>query len=152
MEIPSPQASLDVSTITLDQLAEKFLHLSISDSTQTQEVTINHDSRSNTSLLSRLEIPSKVQLKDPVHFPLGLKNLASIYQDMISHLVQSEQEIPLVGAQRGLVLSITPEGGIIHWPGAWPDTSLTYPSHLVGRTLALLGWQNSSSGQHRSRF
>ena len=118
MEISASQASLDVSTTTLDQLAEKFSHLSISDSTQTQEVTINHDSRSDTSLLSELEIPSEVQLKDPIRFSLGLKNLASIYQDMISHLVQSEQEIPLVGAQRGLVLSITPEGGIIHWPGA----------------------------------
>ena len=51
-------------------------------------------------------------------FSLGLKNSASIYQDTIRHLVQSEQEIPLAGAQRGLVLSITPEGGIVHWLGA----------------------------------
>ena len=85
MEIPAPQASPDVSTITLDQLAKKFLHLSISNLTQTQEVTTNHDSRSNTSLLSRLEIPSEVQLEDLVHFPLGFKNSASIYQDMISN-------------------------------------------------------------------
>ena len=70
------------------------------------------------SPLSGLETPSEVQLEDPVRFPLGLKNSASIYQDTISHLVQSEQEIPLAGAQRGLVLSITPEGGIIHWLGA----------------------------------
>ena len=43
MEIPVPQASPDVSTIILDQLAEKFSHLLISDSTRIQEVTINHD-------------------------------------------------------------------------------------------------------------
>ena len=85
-----PQALPDVSTTTLDQLAEKFSHLSISDSTRTQEVTINHDSRSDTSPLSGLEIPSEVQLEDPVHFPLRLKNSTSIYQDTISYLVQSK--------------------------------------------------------------
>ena len=82
----------------LDQLAEKFLHLSISDSTRTQEVTINHESCSDTSPLPGLEIPSEVQHEDPVCFPLGLKNLASIYQDVINYLMQFEQEIPLMGA------------------------------------------------------
>ena len=113
MEILAPQALPDVSTTMLDQLGEKFSHLSISDSTRTQEVTINHDSRLDTSPLSGLEIPSEVQHKDPVHFPLGLKNSASIYQDTISYLMQSDQEIPRTGAQRGLVLSITPKGGTI---------------------------------------
>ena len=87
MEILAPKASPDVLMATLDQLTEKFSHLSIFDSTRTQEVTINHDSRSDTSLLSRLEILSEVQLKDLVRFPVGLKNSASIYQDTISHLV-----------------------------------------------------------------
>ena len=114
IEISAPEVSPDVLMTTLDQLAEKFSHLSISDPAQTQEVNINHDSRSDMSPLSRLEIPSKILLKDPVHFPLGLKNSASIYQDMISYLMQSEQEIPLTGAQRGLVLSITPKGVIVH--------------------------------------
>jgi hypothetical protein len=38
MEISAPQASPDVSMTTLDQLAEEFSHLSISDSTRTREV------------------------------------------------------------------------------------------------------------------
>ena len=46
--------------------------------------------------------------------------------------MQSKQEIPLMGAQKGLVLSITPEGGIIHWLGARPDISSIDPSRLVG--------------------
>ena len=46
-----------------------------------------------------------------------------------------------MGAQIGLVLSITPEGGIVHWPGARPDTSLTDPSHLVG-IVELLPYQD----------
>ena len=91
--------------------------------------------------MSGLEIPSKVQDEDPVHFLLGLKNSALIYQDTISYLVQSEQEIPLMGAQRGLVLSITPEGGIVHWPGVRPDTSLIDSSHLVGM-VELLPYQD----------
>ena len=72
MEIPTPQASPDVSMTTLDQLAEKFSHLSISNPTGTQEVTINHDSHSDMSPLFGLEIPFEVQHEDPVHFPLGL--------------------------------------------------------------------------------
>ena len=77
-----PQASPDVLMTTLDQLAKKFLHLSVSDPTRIQEVTINHE--------SHLEISSKVQYEDLVRFPLGLKNSASIYQDTISYLMQSE--------------------------------------------------------------
>ena len=118
MEILAPKASPDVLMATLDQLTEKFSHLSIFDSTRTQEVTINHDSHSNTSPLSRLGILSEVQHEDVVCFPLRLKNSASIYQDTISYLVLSEQEIPLTSAQRGFVLSITPKGGIVHWSGA----------------------------------
>jgi hypothetical protein len=138
MEISKPQASPDISTTTLDQLAEKFLHLSVSDSTRTREVIINQDSYLDTS---GLEIPSEVQDEDLVRFPLGLKNSASIYQDTISYIMQSEQEIPLMGAQKGLVLSITPEGGIIHWPSAQPDTSSTDPSRLVGM-IELLPYQD----------
>jgi hypothetical protein len=125
MEISTPQVPLDVSTTMLDQLAEKFSHLSIFDSTWTREVIINQDSHSD---MFGLEIPSKVQDEDLVHFPLRLKNSASIYQDTISYIMQSEQEIPLVGAQKGLVLSITPKGGIVHWPGSRPDASSTDPS------------------------
>ena len=138
MEIPTPQASPDVSMITLDQLTEKFSHLSISDSTQTQEVTINHDSYSDTSLLFGLEIPYEVQLEDPVHFPLGLKNSASIYQDTISHLMQSEQEIPLAGAQRGLVFHYTRRR---HHPLAGCSTRHLFNRSILsswhGRALAL---------------
>jgi cystathionine beta-lyase/cystathionine gamma-synthase len=95
MKISTPQVSLDVSTTTLDQLAEKFSYLSISDSTRTREVITNQDSHSG---MSGLEIPSEVQDEDLVRFPLGLENSASIYQDTISYIMQSEQEIPLAGA------------------------------------------------------
>jgi hypothetical protein len=95
----------------------------------------------HTSPLSGLEIPSEVQDEDPIHFPLRLKNSTSIYQDTISYLMQSGQEIPLTGAQMGLVLYITPEGGIVHWPGAWPNTSSIEPSRLVAM-VELLPYQD----------
>jgi hypothetical protein len=84
MKISTPQVSPDVSMTTLDQLAEKFSHLSIFDSTQTREVIINQDSYSNTS---GLEIPFEVQGGDLDHFPLKLKNSTSIYQDTISYIM-----------------------------------------------------------------
>jgi len=37
-----------------------------------------------------------------------------------------------MGAQKGLVLSITFEEGIVRWSGARPDTSSTNPSRLIG--------------------
>jgi len=43
-----------------------------------------------------------------------------------------------------LVLSITPEGGIVHWLGARPNTSLTDPSRLVGM-VELLPYQDDST-------
>jgi hypothetical protein len=35
-------------------------------------------------------------------------------------ITKVDQEIPLTGAQQGLVLSATSEGNIVHWPGIWP--------------------------------
>jgi hypothetical protein len=83
MEILALQASPDVSTTTLDQLAEEFSHLSISNPTQTREVITKQDSHSDTS---GSEIPLKVQAKDLVCFPLGLNNSASIYRDTTGYI------------------------------------------------------------------
>jgi hypothetical protein len=41
------------------------------------------------------------------------------------------QEIPLTGAQRGLVLSNTPQGFIVHWPGSCPDNSYPDSSRVI---------------------
>jgi hypothetical protein len=60
---------------------------------------------------------------------------------MFGYIMQSKQEIPLTGAQKDLVLSITLEEGIVHWPGAQPNTSSTDPSRLVGM-VELLPYQD----------
>ena len=41
-------------------------------------------------------------------------------------------------------MSITPEGGIVHWPGARPSTSSLDPSRLVGM-VELLPYQDNST-------
>ena len=46
--------------------------------------------------------------------------------------MQSDQEIPLTGAQRGLVFSATSEGNIVHWLGVRPFNDPSVSSRLVG--------------------
>ena len=87
MEILVHQVSPAALIATLDLLAEKFSHLSISDPSRAREAMESKDSHSDTSNLSGLEIQSEVQLEDPSHFPLGLKNSTSIYQDTISYFM-----------------------------------------------------------------
>ena len=114
MEIQAPQDTLAASAATLDQLAKKFSQLLISDPTQISRVTAIHDSNSDTLALSDSESRLGSITEDPSCFPLGLCNSASVYQESIQDLIQAVHEIPLTGAQKGLVLSITPQGYIMH--------------------------------------
>lgn len=114
MEILMPQACLVISTTTLDHLVKKFSSLLICDLTRTQKIPKVHDSQLDMTGLSNSESKSGASIEDPSHFSLRLKNLASAYQESIQHLMQSAQEIPLIGAEQGLVLSITAEGCIVH--------------------------------------
>jgi hypothetical protein len=54
------------------------------------------------------------------------------------------QEIPLTGAQRGLVLSITPQGLIIHWPGSCLDDSYLDSSWVIAMA-EILPYQDEDS-------
>lgn len=94
--------------------------------------------------LSELETPSDVRIKDLSHLPLRFRNATSIFQKLIQHLLQSEQEIPLVGSQKGLVLSITTKGGIIHWPSTRPLATSSDPFRLVG-LVEILPYQDGST-------
>jgi len=58
--------------------------------------------------------------------------------------MQSNREIPLLGAQQGLVLSITSEGCIVHWPGTKPLNDSSDPSRLVGM-VELMPYQDGST-------
>jgi hypothetical protein len=88
---------------TMDELAEKILDFSISDSTRIQEpFTFEMYSDSTSEVLLRL--------------PLDLKNSAAVYQELYSAAPDLLQQVPLGGPLQGLVFTSTPEGNIMHWP------------------------------------
>jgi hypothetical protein len=112
----------------MDQLAEKFSRLSISDSTQISKVPKEFDSGSTTpeGIYPESNLGSTPEVSSL--YPLGLRNSAFIYQDLLQSRINPAQEIPLIGAQRGLVLTVTPQGFIVHWTGfrpveSYPDSS-----------------------------
>ena len=50
----------------------------------------------------------------------------------------------MTGAQKGLILSITPKGSIVDWPGAQPHATSSDPFRLVGM-VEILPFQNAST-------
>jgi hypothetical protein len=108
-----------------DQLVEKLSRLSISDSTQISKVPKEIDSGSTTpEEINPESSPGSIpEVSGP--YPLGLRNTAFTYQDSIQGQVNPVREILLAGAQEGLVLSVTPQGFIVHWPGSRPKMTLT---------------------------
>ncbi|HET8670998.1 MAG TPA: hypothetical protein VFM05_10340 [Candidatus Saccharimonadales bacterium] len=64
-------------------------------------------------------------------FPLGFRNAAHIYKELLESNFQSV-EVPLTGAQQGLVLSLTRQGYAVHWPGAKPGEMISDDTRIVG--------------------
>ena len=58
-------------------------------------------------------------------FPFGLHNMAKAYQARLEGSLDPVLRMPLKGAQEGLVLTITSQDYIIHWPGSVPEDSIT---------------------------
>jgi hypothetical protein len=137
MEILMAQDTSAAPTATLDQLAEKFSQLSISNPTQISKVLrlINFDSDTPSASNSEFHLGSLPEVPSP--FPQGLRNVASNYQESLQDLVNPAQEIPLTGAQKGLMLSVTPQGYIIHWSSSMPDDTILDSSRLVGMVQIL---------------
>ena len=57
--------------------------------------------------------------------PFGLHNMATSYQTWCEGSTYPVLRMPLKGAQEGLVLTITSQDYIIHWPGSIPEDSST---------------------------
>ena len=64
-------------------------------------------------------------LKKTGPFPFGLGNKATSYRAQLERSLNLVLRIPLIGAQKGLVLTITSQDCIIHWPGSVPKDSST---------------------------
>jgi hypothetical protein len=99
----------------------------MSDQTRISRVT---DSDSNSDSASGLE-----SLYDgPSPFPFGLRNMAASNQALLQDSTSLVQRIPLIGAQEGLVLTITSQDYIVHWPGSIFEDGST---RLVDATIVL---------------
>jgi hypothetical protein len=51
----------------------------------------------------------------PGPFPMGLNNIAGSYQAQFQEEVRPLRRLLLLGAQEGLVMTITPKDCLIHW-------------------------------------
>ena len=76
-------------------------------------------------------------------FPFGLHNMAKSYQARLEGSLDPVLRMPLKGAQEGLVLTVTSQDYIVHWPGSVPEDSST---RLVDTmTTAILPYQEGDS-------
>ena len=75
--------------------------------------------------------------------PFGLHNMATPYQTWHEGSTYPVLRMPLKGAQEGLVLTITSQDYIVHWPGSAPEDSGT---QLVDNTTTtILPYQEGDS-------
>jgi hypothetical protein len=149
-----------ILTTTTDQLAGRFARLAMSDPTQISWLTdfdSNSGSASETEsyLGSFCDRPSSFPLglhsMDSIHqefnlgyfqnsfkksgpFPFGLHNMATSYQALLQGSTSSVRRVTLTGAQVDLVLTITSQDYIVHWPGSIPRDDSIKP---VGTTMIL---------------
>ena len=49
----------------------------------------------------------------------GLRNTASIYQHFTQDKMDSARKILLGGAQEGMIMTVTPQDCVVHWPGSF---------------------------------
>ena len=152
----------------IDQITGRFALLVMSDSTQVLWLCVSNLNSGSTS-----EIESYLSsFGKPSSFPMGLKNAALAYQEYNSEYTQSLSKksshfsfglhnmatsyqtrpegfldpvlrMPLKGAQEGLVLTITSQDCIVHWPGSVPEGNST---RLVdATTTTILPYQEGDS-------
>ena len=76
-------------------------------------------------------------------FPFGLHYMARSYQAQLEGSLDPVLRMPLKGAQEGLILTITSQDCIVHWPGSIPEDIST---RLVGMMeTAILPYQEGDS-------
>ena len=52
----------------------------------------------------------------------GLYNTASIYQHFTQDKMNSTRKILLEGAQEGMIMIVTPQDCVVHWPGSFTSS------------------------------
>jgi hypothetical protein len=59
------------------------------------------------------------------HFPMGLNDMARSYQALLQEEVRPVRRLLLLGAQEGLIMTITPKDCLIHWPSTFTQGGKT---------------------------
>jgi hypothetical protein len=65
----------------------------------------------------------QVSSKKLGHFPTELNNMAKTYQNSLRGLTRRIQKLHLIGAQEGLMLTVTLEDCLVYWPSTYPLNS-----------------------------
>jgi hypothetical protein len=72
--------------------------------------------------------------------PIGLNNMAKSYQDLLPEVAGPVRRIRLIGAQEGLILTMTSQDCLVHWSGPIPRSG---NAQLVNE-IAVLPYQKGS--------
>jgi hypothetical protein len=75
------------------------------------------------------------------HFPIGLNNMARSYQDLLPEIAGPVRGLRLIRAQEGLILTMTSQDYLVHWPGS---ISRSINARLVDE-IAVLPYQEGST-------
>jgi hypothetical protein len=128
--VEASKAHMDLTLLMglAEDLAERFSGLTMPESAQALTRTdLDSMSESDSSSASTLqEINSnllQVFSKKLGRFPTGLNSMAKTYQDSLQGMTGWIQKLQLTRAQEGLMLTITPEDCLVHWPGTYPLNS-----------------------------
>ena len=120
------------------ELAEKMTKFSTSDPTQSEEESgyetdSEKEIRPDSKTIFTTQEPSLIGLGDTTTIAkeydpynskknlgtYGLRNAASIYQHFTQDKMDSARKILLGGAQEGMIMTVTPQDCVVHWPGSF---------------------------------
>ena len=88
----------------------------------------------------------------------GLYNTASIYQHFTQDKMNSARKILLEGAQEGMIMTVTPQDCVVHWPGSFTSSKAqtsTYIEELPyqeGKELGSSSETTDSSTKRRMKY
>ena len=124
-----------------NELAEKMMKLSTLDPTQNEEESgyetdsekeIQPDSKTifaarEPSLIGLGDTTTIAKGYDPYNSKknlgtYGLRNAASIYQHFTQNKMNSARRILLEGAQEGMIMTMTPQDCVVHWPDSFTSS------------------------------
>ena len=125
------------------KLAEKMTKLSTSDTTRNKEeneyeTDSEKEIQPDSMTIFTAQEPSLIGLGDTTTIAkgydpynskknlgtYGLRNAASVYQHFTQNKMNSARRILLEGAQEGMIMTVTPQDCVVHWPGSFTSSKV----------------------------